>query len=173
MTENIEKDVIKALELALKFADEPIGENWTCSITTKAAKEILNLIKNKNTELKELKAEIERYEKTVGKLVTNDDGTAFATLDGQKTEYIQKKVATILKNIAVKKAKSEARKEFGRDNVICCDDNCQRCANLIYNKYMEQKAEIERLKGDLAFCEKQLDNLAKEIDKLLEEMVGK
>lgn len=114
MTENIEKDVVKALELALKFADEPIGENWMCSITTKAAKEILNLIKNKNTELKELKAEIERYEKTVGKLVTNDDGTAFATLDGKKTEYIQKKVATTLKNIAVKKAKSEARKEFVR-----------------------------------------------------------
>ena len=33
-----------------------------------------------------------------------------------------------------------------KDNIICCDDNCQRCANLIYNKYMEQKAEIKRLK---------------------------
>ena len=33
-----------------------------------------------------------------------------------------------------------------KDNVICCDDNCQRCANLIYDKYIEQKAEIERLK---------------------------
>jgi hypothetical protein len=33
-----------------------------------------------------------------------------------------------------------------RDNVICCDDNCQRCANLIYNKYMEQKAEIELMR---------------------------
>ena len=33
-----------------------------------------------------------------------------------------------------------------KDNVICCDDNCQRCANLIYDKYIEQQAEIERLK---------------------------
>lgn len=30
-----------------------------------------------------------------------------------------------------------------KDNVLCCDDNCQRCANLIYNKYIEQKAELE------------------------------
>ena len=36
-----------------------------------------------------------------------------------------------------------------KDNVICCDDNCKRCANLIYGKYMEQKAEIERLKNAL------------------------
>ena len=34
-----------------------------------------------------------------------------------------------------------------KDNVLCCDDNCQRCANLIYNKYMEQKAEIELMRG--------------------------
>ena len=33
-----------------------------------------------------------------------------------------------------------------KDNVICCDDNYQRCANLIYDKYIEQQAEIERLK---------------------------
>lgn len=30
------------------------------------------------------------------------------------------------------------------DNVICCDDNCQRCAKLIYERYMEQK---EKEKG--------------------------
>lgn len=40
-----------------------------------------------------------------------------------------------------------------KDNVICCDDNCQRCANLIYNKYMEQKAEIERLQEQYKFLE--------------------
>ena len=34
-----------------------------------------------------------------------------------------------------------------KDNIICCDDNCQRCANLIYDKYMEQKAEIELMRG--------------------------
>jgi hypothetical protein len=38
-------------------------------------------------------------------------------------------------------------RDLCKDNVICCDDNCQRCANLIYNKYMEQKAEIELMRG--------------------------
>ena len=32
------------------------------------------------------------------------------------------------------------------DNIICCDDNCQRCANLIYLKYLEQQEEINKLK---------------------------
>ena len=32
------------------------------------------------------------------------------------------------------------------DNIICCDDNCQRCANLIYNKYVELQAENSKLK---------------------------
>lgn len=36
-----------------------------------------------------------------------------------------------------------------KDNVICCDDNCKRCANLIYEKYMEQKAEIKRLQEEI------------------------
>ena len=26
-----------------------------------------------------------------------------------------------------------------KDNIICCDDNCQRCASLIYNEYMKLK----------------------------------
>lgn len=33
-----------------------------------------------------------------------------------------------------------------KDNLLCCDDNCKRCANLIYNKYMEQQEEIKNLK---------------------------
>ena len=33
-----------------------------------------------------------------------------------------------------------------KDNLICCDDNCQRCANLIYLKYLEQQEEINKLK---------------------------
>lgn len=59
----------------------------------------------------DLMAEIEKYEKTIGKLVINDDGTAFATLNGNKTEYIDKKVATTFKNMAVKKAKTKAIKD--------------------------------------------------------------
>jgi len=39
-----------------------------------------------------------------------------------------------------------------KDNVLCCDDNCQRCANLIYNKYMEQKAEIISLDEAIEHC---------------------
>jgi len=30
-----------------------------------------------------------------------------------------------------------------KDNEVCCDDNCQRCAQLIYNKYMELKAKLD------------------------------
>ena len=33
-----------------------------------------------------------------------------------------------------------------KDNIFCCDDDCQRCANLIYNRYMEQQEDIKRLK---------------------------
>lgn len=29
------------------------------------------------------------------------------------------------------------------DNLICCDDNCNRCANLIYQRYKEMKKELE------------------------------
>lgn len=25
-----------------------------------------------------------------------------------------------------------------KDNALCCDENCQRCANLIYKKYIER-----------------------------------
>lgn len=35
-----------------------------------------------------------------------------------------------------------------KDNIICCDDNCQRCANLIYNKYVELQEENKRLKQE-------------------------
>ena len=35
-----------------------------------------------------------------------------------------------------------------KDNIICCDDNCQRCANLIYNKYVELQEENKKLKQE-------------------------
>ena len=62
--------------------------------------------------LKEAKSEIEKYEKIVGKLVVNDDGIAVGLLNGNKTEYIPKKVYVIWENMAVKRAKSETIKEF-------------------------------------------------------------
>ena len=36
-----------------------------------------------------------------------------------------------------------------KDNIICCDDNCQRCANLIYNQYIKLQAENKKLKQKL------------------------
>ena len=53
-----------------------------------------------------------------------------------------------------------------KDNVICCDDNCQRCANLIYDKYIEQQAEIERLKKILAEEEEKYKLCAKRFYKV-------
>ena len=40
------------------------------------------------------------------------DGTVIATLNGNKTEYIPRKLHKIFKNMAVNRAKSEAIKEF-------------------------------------------------------------
>ena len=35
-------------------------------------------------------------------------------------------------------------------NVICCDDNCKRCANLIYGRYMTQKEKLNTMTvGDI------------------------
>lgn len=28
-----------------------------------------------------------------------------------------------------------------KDNVMCCDDNCKRCANLVYEAYLKLKKE--------------------------------
>lgn len=35
-------------------------------------------------------------------------------------------------------------RDICKDNLICCDDNCQRCANLIYNIYMEQREKLQK-----------------------------
>ena len=65
-----------------------------------------------NEEWTAQNAEIERYEKTVGKLAINKDGIAIGTLNGKQTEYIQKSVAEVFRNMAVNRAKAEAVKEF-------------------------------------------------------------
>lgn len=40
-----------------------------------------------------------------------------------------------------------------KDNSICCDDNCKRCANLIYQSYLKQQEEIKGLKERLTLAE--------------------
>lgn len=62
--------------------------------------------------IKNQEAEIERYEKTVGKLCVNNDGIVTGLLNGAKTEYIEKSVANTFKAMAVNRAKTEAIKEF-------------------------------------------------------------
>lgn len=32
-----------------------------------------------------------------------------------------------------------------KDNTLCCDDNCSKCANRIYQEYKKLKIELEEL----------------------------
>ena len=45
------------------------------------------------------------------------------------------------------------RDQLCKDNSICCDENCTKCANRIYKEYIKLKTEVEKLhksKMDLA-----------------------
>lgn len=128
MTDN---EIVKALYCCLQKdgnCDDCPYKGYQC-ISEKGEnvfyKDILDLInrqkadiENLNIELQAMrgaansyKAEVKRYEKTVGTLATKKDGTVIATLIGNKTEYIPKKLHEIFKNMAVNRAKSEAIKE--------------------------------------------------------------
>lgn len=37
--------------------------------------------------------------------------------------------------------------ELCKENVICCDDNCKRCANLIYQDYRKLQKELAVLRN--------------------------
>lgn len=58
------------------------------------------------------RAEIERYEKTVGKLAVSKDGIVTGVLNGKETEYIQKSAADVFRNMAVNRAKAEIVQEL-------------------------------------------------------------
>ena len=73
--------------------------------------------------IKRYKAEIERYEKTVGKLAINKNGIVTGTLNGKETEYIQKSVADVFKNMAVNRAIKEFAEKIKTDAEWICDDN--------------------------------------------------
>lgn len=37
-----------------------------------------------------------------------------------------------------------------KDNSVCCDDNCKRCANLIYSRYIEQNARFKEMQAKMS-----------------------
>ena len=52
-----------------------------------------------------------------------------------------------------------------KDNIICCDDNCKRCANLVYKENLKLKEQIKQ--KELTFKEEltlEADNNAIDID---------
>ena len=102
MTDN---EIINGWEKVLATGDAPIGEHWGCSITTRFAKDTFDMLTRQ-------KADIERYEKTVGKLGVHEDGTVTGLLNGKETRFIAKDVADMFKRWAVESAKSEAYEEF-------------------------------------------------------------
>ena len=77
--------------------------------------EINILIRKKETlkdEISELRAEVERYEKTVGKLAVNEDGTVVGlTIDGE-VEYIPRDLAETFRNLAVRYVCEQFTKKF-------------------------------------------------------------
>jgi hypothetical protein len=113
--------------------------------------EIQILIRKKEAlkdEIADLTAEVERYEKIVGTLATQKDGTVIATLIGKKTKYIPNKLHEILKNMAINRAKAEAIKEFAE---------MLKARYLVYDNNVGAVGKI---------------TLYKDIDNLVKEMVG-
>lgn len=45
-----------------------------------------------------------------------------------------------------------------QDNALCCDDNCKRCANLVYDRYMELKKEMEVVSNSYKLKERRMTN---------------
>lgn len=43
------------------------------------------------------------------------------------------------------------KNDLCKDNIICCDDNCQRCANLIYNQYIKLQDENKKIETEIRF----------------------
>ena len=54
-----------------------------------------------------------------------------------------------------------------KENSICCDDNCQRCAQLIFQKYMSQTTEIKNLKEQINSLKEEIVNLRRQRNALL------
>lgn len=57
------------------------------------------------------------------------------------------------------------------DNMICCDDDCRRCANLVYDAMTDEnkrlKAELKKFEGKCTELEKENDYLDRECESLL------
>lgn len=111
---NRQKAEVESLKQSLEEIHADTKEHFeTFKIEQQAEIEKLNIeLQAMRGAANSYKAEVERYEKTVGTLATKKDGTVIATLNGNKTEYIPKNLHKIFKNMAVNRAKSEAIKEF-------------------------------------------------------------
>lgn len=107
MTDN---EIVRALECCGEnLCGQGCPRMYYCDTAIECKKE---LMEDALALINRQKAEIERYEKTVGKLAINKDGIVIGTLNGKETEYIQKSVAEVFRNMAVNRAKTEAVKEF-------------------------------------------------------------
>lgn len=51
------EDIVESWEKIMSIGDAPIGEYWGCSVTTKLAKETLDIVKSQNHRIQELTAE--------------------------------------------------------------------------------------------------------------------
>jgi hypothetical protein len=106
-----DNEIVKALECCSKktllddFCD-------VCPNLAMGSKCMDNMLSDALDLIHRQKAQIERYEKTVGKLAVSKDGIVTGMLNGKETEYIQKSVADVFRNMAVNRAKTEAIKEF-------------------------------------------------------------
>lgn len=94
------------------------------------------------------KAEIEEYEKVVGKL-GRKDGKVICVLKGKETEYIPTDIASVYKKLAISKAEAEAYKKFAdlsikrineQISVSSPNDNAviKRCSDIIFETLKEK-----------------------------------
>ena len=108
-----------------KLTDNEIIKAWKCCVINQGCKgcpykkywkasssQCLDMrLKDTFELINRQKAEIEEYEKVVGKL-GRKDGKVVCVLKGKETEYIPTSIANVHQKLAISKAKAEAIKEF-------------------------------------------------------------
>lgn len=123
-----DNEIIKAVERCMSISEGcdgcPFSNDSDCDkrlrekfldLVYRKDTEIDILIRKKETlkdEISELRAEIERYEKTVGKLAVREDGTVVGITIGKDVEYISRDLAKTFRKLAVRYACEQFMKEF-------------------------------------------------------------